>query len=109
MIVEIWINCPSEDAADQLARGLMEQRLVACSNRYPRISSRYFWKGEVVEAEEVPLLVKTRKALFAEAAAAAAALHPYETPAILCLDVAAANQDYIDWIFAETKAPDGAA
>ncbi|WP_172328191.1 divalent-cation tolerance protein CutA [Mangrovicoccus sp. HB161399] len=108
MIVEIWINCPSEEVAVQLARGLMDMRLVASANRYPKIASRYFWKGRAVEAEEVPLLLKTRKELFGRVAEAARKLHPYETPSILCLDVAAANRDYADWVFAETVGADPA-
>lgn len=107
MIIDIWINCPSEKVADTLAKELMAARLVACANRYPQIASRYFWKGEVEEAEEVPLLVKTRKELFEAVASTATKVHPYETPSILCTDVAAANQDYIDWIYQETEAESG--
>lgn len=103
MIIDIWINCPSDDVADTLAKELMAARLVACANRYPKISSRYFWKGKIEEEDEVPLLLKTRKDLFDAVVRAATEVHPYETPSILCIDVAAANQDYTDWVIDETK------
>ena len=106
MIIDIWINCPSETDADRIAEALMDKRLVACANRYPRIRSRYFWKGEIASEDEVPLLLKTRTSLFEAVVATARASHPYETPSVLCIDVAAANQDYIDWIYAETRVPD---
>lgn len=105
MIIDVWINCPSTDVADTLAKELMDLRLVACANRYPMIASRYFWKGAIEEADEVPLLVKTRKELFEVVVISATKFHPYETPSILCIDVAAANQDYIDWVFEETRNP----
>lgn len=106
MIVDIWINCPSETDADRVAGALMARRLIACANRYPRIRSQYFWKGKIEYAEEVPLLLKTRRSLFDAVAAAARTVHPYETPSILCIDVAAANQDYVDWINEVTSAAD---
>lgn len=101
-IIAIWINCPTAKDADRIAAALMAQRLVACANRYPPIASRYFWKGKIEQAEEIPLLVKTRPDLFDKVADQVRQLHPYETPSIVAQDIARANQEYIDWIYAET-------
>ncbi|MEM9550541.1 MAG: divalent-cation tolerance protein CutA [Pseudomonadota bacterium] len=109
MSIAITINCPSPEVAETIAAGLMDQRLVACANIYPAIQSRYFWKGKIETATEIPLLVKTRKALFPEVAEAVRALHPYETPSIVATDIVRANTDYIAWIDAETIAPGGRA
>lgn len=62
-IIDILVNCPSIRTADAISTALIEQRLVACSNRYPPIQSAYFWKDQVEQEEEHPLLLKTQAAL----------------------------------------------
>ena len=53
----------------------------------------------------MPLLVKTRPALFDAVAEAARALHPYETPAIHAVEAACVTGDYLAWAYAETTGP----
>lgn len=76
---------------------------LTCSNRYAPIQSAYFWKGKVEQEEEHPLLLKTRAALAQPVEDAIRALHPYEVPPIIRIAVDGANQDYIDWVYAETR------
>jgi periplasmic divalent cation tolerance protein len=104
-IIGIWINCPSADIADAIADALLKQRLVACSNRYAPISSRYYWEGGLEAGEEVPLLVKTRAAHFEAVEEVVRALHPFETPAIFAMGTLRTTRDYADWVCAETRAP----
>lgn len=104
-IAAILINCPSPEAADAIGAALLDRRLVACTNRYPSIASRYFWKGRVEEASETPLVVKTRAALFERVVAAVTEAHGYETPAIVMLPVLRASDDYAAWVIAETVEP----
>src|SRR5262245_7860420 len=107
-IVDIWINCPDREVATKISTALIERRLVACSNIYGPIDSCYRWKGAVESASEVPLLVKTRAALFDQVAALVKSLHPYETPSILGIEVLMVNRDYQDWVVAETE-PDSSS
>jgi periplasmic divalent cation tolerance protein len=102
-IIDIWINCPNEAAAETIADNLIERRLVACSNIYPAIRSAYHWKGRIERESEVPLLVKTRAQLFDNVAEAVRDLHPYETPSITGVDIVRVNADYRDWVIAETE------
>ena len=104
-IIDIWINCPSEEVADRIAGKLIERRLVACANRFPPIASSYRWKGGIEQAEEVPLLVKTRDELFDAVEAVVLDLHPYETPSLIGIAVDRVNGGYLDWIYAETVDP----
>lgn len=105
-IIDVWINCPSAEVADTIANALISKRLVACSNRYGEIVSRYHWKGKIEEAVEVPLLVKTRSSLFEQVKNETVRVHPYETPSVLCVEISAANQEYIDWIYEQTEPAD---
>jgi periplasmic divalent cation tolerance protein len=104
-LVEIRINCPDRATAARIAERLVAARLAASANIGGGIESIYRWRGEVERAAEVPLLVKTRAGHFEAVAAEAAALHPYEVPAITATEIAAAPS-YRDWVLAET-APAG--
>ena len=101
-IVTVEINCPDPGTAWAIAEALVARRLAAAANVHPACESLYRWRGRLERATEVPLVLKTRAALFPALAAAARALHPYETPSILARPVAAATDDYRAWIAAET-------
>jgi periplasmic divalent cation tolerance protein len=101
-IIDVWINCPSREVADEISEALVSERLAACTNTFAEIQSAFHWKGRVERGTEVPLLVKTREDLFGAVCERTTALHPYETPGIMALEVTHVNQDYLDWVLAET-------
>jgi len=101
-IIDIWINCPDEGVASRIAEDLIDKRLAACANLYPAVRSVFRWQGAIERVSEVPLLVKTRADLFDAVATAVRAVHPYEAPSIIGLEIAHANADYRDWVVAET-------
>lgn len=102
-LVTVEILCPDAGVAMGIAEALLAQRLAACANLMAPCASAYHWNGAVERAEEVPLVLKTRAALFPALVAAARALHPYETPAIMAQALAGVNDDYRDWVLAETR------
>jgi periplasmic divalent cation tolerance protein len=94
-------NLPDRAAAESLARALVERRLAACINILPPCRSVYRWQGAVEQADEVPLLIKTTRARYAELEAALGELHPYAVPEIIALPLAAGLPAYLDWVSAE--------
>ena len=100
-LLALLTNCPDADTADRIADALITARLVACSNRYAPIRSRYHWQGAIEAEEEHPLLLKTRPELADKVEAEIARLHPYDVPPILRIPMEA-NAAYLDWIAAET-------
>ena len=58
----------------------------------------------VQTADEIPLLIKTCAARYAELEAAIRAQHPYQTPEIIALPVAHGLPAYLAWVAAETEA-----
>ena len=102
-IVDIWINCPDEAVAEKISERLVGDRLVASSNIYPKIRRTYRWQSRIEHNKEVPLRVRTRAALFERVIDQVRTLHPYERPAIVGVEVRYLNNDYRDWIIAETK------
>lgn len=102
-IIDIWITCGSVEEADRVAEHLITERLIACANRQAEVESRFFWDGAVQSEREVPLLVKTRADLFDRVEQAVRAVHSYDVPAIIALEVAAVNADFAEWVHAETR------
>jgi periplasmic divalent cation tolerance protein len=84
------------DAA-ALARTLVEERLAACVNVLPAMTSIYRWKGSVEQEREQQLLIKTTAGRIEALAARLRELHPYEVPEFIVLD-AAASAAYGAWV-----------
>ena len=102
-MIDVWINCPDEDTARTIGRTLVEERLAACANVFPAIGSAYHWDGAVETAEEIPLLVKSRSALFDALSRRVEAIHPYDVPSIVAVPVVRVNESYARWIEEETQ------
>ena len=91
------------DAAEQLARTLLQDRLVACVNVVGPVTSLYHWEGAVERDEEYVLLMKTTAPHQSALIARLEALHPYEVPEVLVLPVEAGSQAYLLWISASVQ------
>jgi periplasmic divalent cation tolerance protein len=100
----VLTTCASEEDGRRLALALLDQRLAACVQALG-IRSYYTWQGTSAEEPEQLLLIKTRTALYDQVEAALQAIHPYETPEIVCLPLVAGAPSYLGWITAMTAAP----
>lgn len=97
----IYITHKNVREAKRVAEKLLTERLIACVNYFP-IESSYWWKGKIETGKEIVSLVKTRKSNWAKVKKAVEAIHPYETPCIMKLDVSA-NKSYTNWIQKEAE------
>lgn len=89
---------PDQESAVQMAQVLVEERLAACVNVLAPCQSVYRWQGQIEQAQEVPLLIKTRRASYTGLEAKIVALHPYDTPEIIALPVDAGLPAYLRWV-----------
>jgi periplasmic divalent cation tolerance protein len=87
----------AEDA-EGLARMLVAERLAACVNIVPGVSSVYRWKGEVETASERLLVIKTRASCLEALRAALVARHPYELPEVVALPLVGGHLPYLAWL-----------
>ena len=101
--VIVFTNLPDREAALKLANELVARKLAACVNVLSECTSVYRWKGAIETAREVPVLIKTRAARYAEVEDAIRALHPYELPEIVAVPVARGGDDYLRWVAEETS------
>ncbi|KRG44313.1 hypothetical protein ARC78_05860 [Stenotrophomonas pictorum JCM 9942] len=99
----VFCTCPDTVTAQSLARHLVEQRLAACVNLLPPMQSVYRWQGQIEQAQEVQLLIKTCAERLDALSAAIVQQHPYELPEILVVSPDAGLPAYLDWIRAQTR------
>jgi periplasmic divalent cation tolerance protein len=76
---------------------LLGDRLAACVQALP-IASSYLWRGMRVDEAETLLLIKAKTVDWPAIEAAIRAVHDYETPEIVRVDMADASKAYLDWI-----------
>lgn len=94
----ILCTCPSAEVAENLARHLVEKRLVACVNILPGVRSVYLWQGEIETAQEQLLLIKSAQSQYAAIESAIKTLHPYQVPEIIALPIEQGSAEYLQWI-----------
>ncbi|WP_225425759.1 divalent-cation tolerance protein CutA [Pelagerythrobacter rhizovicinus] len=94
----VWCPCPDQETATSLARTLVEEKLAACGNVIGPIHSVFCWRGEISEAGEVGLLLKTDAALLQQAVARLEDVHPYDEPAVLGWQCDAAGEATAAWL-----------
>ena len=95
--IAVMTTTDSLEEAKRIAHVLVERRLAACAQVSP-IESVYVWQGEVQEATEYRLFIKTRDDRYAEVESAICELHSYDLPAVYSIDLSHVYPPYADWV-----------
>ena len=102
-LIVVLCTVPDEATADELANGLVEERLAACVNAISAVKSFYRWQGKIEIDQEIQLVIKTPKGRFDQLAAWIKANHPYEVPEILAVPAERVSEEYLAWATTETS------
>jgi periplasmic divalent cation tolerance protein len=92
-----------DDNARRIAHELVDQRLAACVNILAPVQSVYRWEGRVTEDGEQLLLIKTVRERLAELKDALLAMHPYDVPELVVIEIDKIEGPYLDWLVQSTK------
>jgi periplasmic divalent cation tolerance protein len=96
VLVLTTIAADADGAA--LARTLVDERLAACVNVLPPMTSVYRWKGQVEQDREQQIVMKTMPDRLAALEARVRELHAYELPEFLVLSSDNASAAYLAWV-----------
>ena len=96
-----YVTVNDQEAAKKISLDLLENKLAACTNWFP-ITSAYRWDGEIKQADEVVLIIKTRDGMRREIEKTIAK-HVNYTNFIAEIDVDSVNSDYLQWL--QTEVP----
>lgn len=94
----VFCTCPDEAVAERLGRLLVDQRLAACVNILPGLTSIYRWQGKTEQGREHLLLIKTRENLYSALEQSLRESHPYELPEIIAVPITTGLPEYFRWI-----------
>jgi len=94
----VLVTAPSETAARELGRRLVDERLAACVNVVPGVTSIFVWDGKREEAAETLLLIKTRAERYPLLQQRVLELHSYSVPEVLALTVDTGAPAYLRWV-----------
>ncbi|XP_044001695.1 protein CutA homolog [Aphidius gifuensis] len=93
-----YVTVPSIEIAKTLAHGVVKNKLAACVNIIPQITSIYEWKNEIQEDNELMLMIKTRTETVTSLTEFIKKNHPYEVCEVISLPIENGNQQYLNWI-----------
>jgi periplasmic divalent cation tolerance protein len=92
------VTAPDEIVAKKLAHGIISNKLAACINIIPRITSIYEWDGKVNEDQEVLMMIKTTTAKVDDLAKFVRENHPYSVAEVISTPIENGNPPYLKWI-----------
>ena len=100
----VYATFRDKPQALEIAGKLVAEKLVACVNIIPEITSLYAWQGKTVQDTECAFFAKTSAERAQDVVERIAQLHSYETPCIVVLPLESGHQPYLDWIAQSVKA-----
>lgn len=91
-------TCPDIASAKVIAKALVAEKLAACVNIIPNVTSIYRWQENIECETEVQLLIKSQHESFNALAERIKNLHAYEVPEIIALNIQQGEKHYFHWI-----------
>ncbi len=103
----LWVYCtaPNAAAARRIARRVIEARLAACANIWPRCASVYRWQGRIETSREAVMIFKTTRAQWPALRRAVVELHPYECPCVIAVEIQDGFRPFLEWIADSVSEP----
>ena len=96
-MIAIFTTTDNLKEARKLAKTLVEQKLVACT-QISDIESFYNWENNVQNDQEFRIMFKTTKNKYKDVERAILKIHSYALPAIYAVDVDELYKSYGDWL-----------
>ena len=94
----IFITTPSKKEGEKIGHYLVENKLAACANILPKITSIFSWEGKIHNDSESLLILKTKRSLFRQVAEEVKKLHSYTVPEIIAIPLVEGSAPYLEWI-----------
>lgn len=96
--LQVFTTLDKKDAADQMAREVVEKRMAACAQVIGPINSTYWWQGKVEVSEEWLCLMKTTQDLYKGLEETIKTIHSYDVPEIIAVPIVEGHADYLNWL-----------
>lgn len=98
----VLCTAPEHSVAQKIAEYLVTNKLAACVNILPSVTSVYAWEGELHIDKECQMVIKTTEQTVNMAQQAVANIHPYDVPEWLVINDITGSQHYLTWLRQQT-------
>ncbi|XP_063971059.1 protein CutA homolog isoform X2 [Lytechinus pictus] len=93
-----FVTVPGVEVGEKLASDIVKQKLAACVNMIPGLTSVYEWDGKIEKDQEVLLMIKTRRSKIDELSEYMRKNHPYDVAEVISLPIENGNLPYLQWV-----------
>ncbi len=94
----VLTTTPTQDEADSLAEQIVAEKLAACVQILPKMTSVYYWEGSIQKEPEHLMLIKTLDEKFGELEKFIQSNHSYSVPEIVAIPAEKVARNYLDWM-----------
>ena len=94
----IYVTVKNEKEGIDISKLVIEKKLAACANLFPKIHSIFQWKNNIEIENEAVLIFKTTEKKYKDLEKFILNTHTYETPCILKLKIEKGQKTFMDWI-----------
>ena len=94
----VFTTKPDIWEAESLAEKIVNEKLAACVQVLPQMTSYYFWEGQVQKEGEHLLLIKTVRDKFDELEKFIITNHSYDAPEVVAIDAERVSDPYFSWM-----------
>jgi periplasmic divalent cation tolerance protein len=101
-VLLVLVTTSNRREAVKIGEAVVAQKLAACANLVPSVTSIYRWKGRMQKSHESLLIMKTTTRRYPALAKVIRAMHSYEVPEIIGLTVERGSRPYLEWVLEET-------
>jgi periplasmic divalent cation tolerance protein len=98
----VFVTASDLKEARSIAQVVVKTKRAACVNIVPFVTSFFRWKGKVQKSREALLIMKTTRAQYSGLEKAVCAIHSYEVPEIVSIQIERGLPQYMGWVRHET-------
>ena len=102
-VVLVLTTVADDASAETIARTLVDEKLAACVNVLAPMTSIYRWKGKVERDTERQIVMKTTRRRLAALEQRLKALHSYELPEFVVVQLESGSEAYVAWVDGEVS------
>jgi periplasmic divalent cation tolerance protein len=96
--IQVVTTVEHREDGERIARLVVAERLAACVQISGPMLSVYPWQGQIEEAHEYRVTLKSRRTLFAQLEKILEANHPYDVPEIIATPLVCCSKQYQQWL-----------
>ncbi|AZL15048.1 divalent-cation tolerance protein CutA [Rickettsiales endosymbiont of Stachyamoeba lipophora] len=86
------------EKSKQITVQLLQEKLIACANIIPNVTSIYEWNNQIEINNEYIMLFKTQENCYSKLQARILEMHPYDTPCVIKFKIADIEKNFGKWL-----------